>query len=95
VCTSAHIRAIQGRDPPDLTCIKRSGRHRLLDVTMDRLIIFWCPAAGVDVQTLWPPHDREEKHGPHYESVTCPSCTRLHFVNRKTGALLGYEKDSG
>jgi hypothetical protein len=29
----------------------------------------------------------------HYESLTCPSCTRLHFVNRKTGKLLG-EKES-
>ena len=73
----------------------RSGRHRLLDVTMDRLIIFRCPATGFDVQTLWAPHDREEKQGPHYESVTCPSCAQLHFVNRKTGKLLGREKDSG
>jgi hypothetical protein len=24
-----------------------------------------------------------------FEGVTCPACTRLHFVNRKTGKLLG------
>ena len=55
--------------------------------------LFRCPATGFDVQTLWPPHD-DEKPGGHYESVTCPSCSQLHFVNRKTGKLLGYEKDS-
>jgi hypothetical protein len=54
-----------------------------------------CPATGFDVQTLWAPHDREEKQGSHYESVTCSSCSLLHFVNRKTGKLLGHEKDSG
>jgi hypothetical protein len=85
---------IQGRDSSDLTCIKRSGWHRLLDGTMDRLVIFRCPATGFDVQTLWPPHE-DEKPGRHYESVTCPSCAQLHFVNRKTGKLLGYESDSG
>jgi hypothetical protein len=56
---------------------------------MDRLIIFRCPATGLDVQTLWPPSEREKKQGPLYESVTCPSCSQLHFVNRKTGKLLG------
>jgi hypothetical protein len=24
-----------------------------------------------------------------YESVTCPACKRLHFVNKITGKLLG------
>jgi hypothetical protein len=93
VCTSAHIRAIQGRDSSDLIRVKRSSRHRLLDVTMERLITFRCPATGFDVQTLWAPE--AEKLGRHYESVNCLSCARFHFVNRKTGKLLGYESDSG
>jgi hypothetical protein len=50
------------------------------------------PGLGFDVQTLWPPHE-DETPDRHYESVTCPSCARLHFVNRKTGKLLGYGKE--
>jgi hypothetical protein len=61
---------------------------------MERLITFRCPATGFDVQTLWAP-DEAEKPGRHYETVNCPSCARLHFVNRKIGKLLGYESDSG
>jgi len=41
--------------------------------TCERFLIFRCPATGFDMQTLWAPHDREEKQGPHYESVTCPA----------------------
>jgi hypothetical protein len=26
-----------------------------------------------------------------YETVVCKACTRLHFINRKTGKLLGEE----
>ena len=59
---------------------------------MERLIIFRCPATGLDVQTLLP-RDEDASKGRHYESLTCPSCSQLHFVNRRTGKLLGYEKD--
>jgi hypothetical protein len=69
---------------------------RALDWTqhggMERLIIFRCPATGLDVQTLLP-RDEDASKGRHYESLTCPSCSQLHFVNRRTGKLLGYEKD--
>jgi len=27
------------------------------------------------------------------EGVICPACTRLHFLNRKTGKLLGQDDD--
>jgi hypothetical protein len=59
---------------------------------MERLILFRCPATGLDVQTLLP-RDEDASGGRHYESLTCPSCSQLHFVNRRTGKLLGYEKD--
>jgi hypothetical protein len=59
---------------------------------MERLIIFRCPATGLDVQTLLPA-DEEENKDRRYESLSCPSCTKLHFINRKTGKLLGYEKE--
>jgi hypothetical protein len=81
------------RDSGDLSYIKLPGAQRLQNGIMERLIIFRCPATGFDVQTLWAPRDREEKQGPHYESVTCPSCAQSHFVNRKTGKLLGYERE--
>jgi hypothetical protein len=28
-----------------------------------------------------------------YEGLICPSCSRLHFINRNTGKLLGHEKE--
>jgi hypothetical protein len=58
---------------------------------MERLIIFRCPTSGLDVQTSLP-RDEEASEG-RYEGLTCLSCTQLHFVNRKTGKLLGHEKD--
>jgi hypothetical protein len=62
---------------------------------MERLITYRCPITSLEVQTLSQPSDQIREGEKHYESVTCPSCARLHFVNRKTGKLLGYEKDSG
>jgi hypothetical protein len=67
---------------------------------MDRLIIFRCPATGLDVQTSLPlnregriivaPKSRgEDNKERRYEGLMCPSCSRLHFINRKTGKLLG------
>ena len=29
-----------------------------------------------------------------YEGIICPACTRLHFLNRKTGKLLGQEGEA-
>ena len=62
---------------------------------MERLIIYRCPITSLEVQTLLQPSDQSLEGKTHYESLTCPSCTRVHFVNRKTGKLLGHEKDSG
>jgi len=28
-----------------------------------------------------------------YEGITCPACTRLHFLNRRTGKLLGHDDE--
>ena len=53
-------------------------------------ILFTCPATALRVQ-----HWLDD--GPdvpeQYEAVVCPACTRLHFLNRQTGKLLGHEKD--
>jgi len=56
-------------------------------------IVFTCPATDLNVQHWL---DEDEKEPPPdedmYEAISCPACTKLHFVNRKTGQLLGHEK---
>ncbi len=54
-------------------------------------ILFKCPRTGLNVQ-----HWVAEEVAPDdpqctYETVTCKACTRLHFINRATGRLLGEE----
>ncbi|GIQ75525.1 hypothetical protein BraRD5C2_39660 [Bradyrhizobium sp. RD5-C2] len=59
---------------------------------MEKLIIFRCPATGLDVQTLLPLGRRGDKgQRAAYESLNCPVCTRLHFVNLETGKTLGQQ----
>ena len=62
-------------------------RQRLRDCLMDRHIIFRCPQTGLNVQHLLEAALEGEKDT--YRSIHCPACTRLHFVNRQTGKLLG------
>ena len=51
-------------------------------------ILFRCPYTGFNVQH--PLDDDGSRHdkGSEYEAITCPACTRLHFVNRSTGRTL-------
>ena len=57
---------------------------------MAELIIFRCPQTGMDVQTLLDKQEKDE--ALIYESVICPACTRLHFINKSTGKALGQDK---
>ena len=41
----------------------------------------------------WLDDDNDAQHG-EYETVVCNACTRLHFINRKTGRLLGQNEES-
>ncbi len=59
---------------------------------MERLIIFWCPRTGLDVQTMLNRIQDEDENKRYYESIVCSACSRVHFLNLKTGKLLGYEK---
>jgi hypothetical protein len=52
---------------------------------MGRDILFKCPQTGMNVQH-WLAEDASDDH---YKPVTCPACTRLHFIHNKTGELLG------
>jgi hypothetical protein len=52
-------------------------------------IIFKCPRTGMNVQH-WLTTEPEPGHPQSsYETVVCKACSRLHFVNRESGKLLG------
>jgi hypothetical protein len=53
-----------------------------------RSLPFTCPITGTKVQH-WLDDDDPSKPGDCYQSIICQSCARLHFINRKTGRLLG------
>ncbi len=55
--------------------------------------IFKCPATSINVQH-WQDDD-EDVPEDKYEGVACPACLRLHFLNRKTGKLLGQDRWEG
>jgi hypothetical protein len=62
------------------------GRHI---PTMVLPFLFTCPATGMYVQH-WSDEDDDVREN-EYEGIICPACTRLHFLNRKTGKLLGQD----
>ncbi len=52
-------------------------------------VVFRCPRTGLNVQH-WLAEEAGLADGRcTYETVTCKACTRLHFINRATGRLLG------
>ena len=51
--------------------------------------IFVCPPTNFKVQHRLELVSEEETV---YEAVACPACSRLHFINFKTGKLLGEGK---
>jgi hypothetical protein len=50
------------------------------------LILFRCPYTAFNVQQWL---DDEPVPNSGYEAITCPACSRLHFVDRTTEKLLG------
>jgi hypothetical protein len=58
-------------------------------------ILFRCPRTGMNV-SHWVDDDdapRHEDNPSYYDAVPCPACTRLHFMNRSTGKILGDKPD--
>lgn len=53
-----------------------------------RNLIFTCPVTNQNVQ-----HRFEATSDQDYESVTCLACTRIHFINLKTGKVLRRERE--
>ena len=50
-------------------------------------LVFTCPNTDFNVQHSFD-DDYENALDTEYEAITCPACTRLHFISLKTGKLL-------
>jgi len=54
-------------------------------------LVFRCPQTGMNVQ-----HRLEDLKPCEpqrvYEQVVCKACTRIHFLNRATGKLVGDDR---
>lgn len=78
------------RRPQTLTGIKAQDRaivtmrHRMAN------LIFKCPHTGMNVQHWLPDEPADDSN---YETVVCQACSRLHFINRSNGKLLGAEEE--
>ena len=55
-------------------------------------IIFKCPRTGLNVQHWLADVPDEDQPQCSYETVVCQACSRVHFINRSTGRLLGEKK---
>jgi hypothetical protein len=49
--------------------------------------MFTCPETSMIVQH-WLDEDDDGVSDNTYQVVTCPACTKVHLINRKTGKLL-------
>ena len=58
---------------------------------MADLIVFRCPYTGMNVQTDILKQEMNEGER-RYESITCPACAKLHFINIENGRTLGHDK---
>ena len=52
-------------------------------------IIFKCPRTGMNVQHRLADQIAADDPQGSYETVVCQACSRLHFINRSNGKLLG------
>ena len=53
---------------------------------MAAAFLFTCPVTGFRVQD-W--SDDDDPSDKQYQGIDCPACTNVHFVNAKTGKVLG------
>jgi hypothetical protein len=52
--------------------------------------IFTRPETSMKIQH-WLDEDNDVREN-EYEGIICPACTRLHFLNRKTGNVLSQDE---
>ena len=56
-----------------------------------RPILFDCPRTGRKAQAMF--HEEASSFdGTNYETISCPACAGIHFVNARTGAVLGAQR---
>jgi hypothetical protein len=55
--------------------------------------IFTCPDTSMMVQHWLDDDDNASEN--EYEAITCPACTRLHFINRNTRKVFGQNEGYG
>jgi len=55
-----------------------------------RPILFKCPVTTFNVQHLVDDCERQTD-ADQYEPIECPACSGLHYVNARTGKVLGEE----
>jgi hypothetical protein len=53
-----------------------------------RPVLFECPRTGSRVQAMLH-EDTARFDDTSYETVSCPACASMHFVNARTGVVLG------
>jgi len=58
---------------------------------MVRHLLFKCPSLGLTVQDRLEVACDDERRDD-YRSVECPGCGACHFVNEKTGKVLGQKE---
>jgi len=58
---------------------------------MDSHIAFTCLIAGQRVDHMFDKRDEMPLLVDQHEIVVCPSCAKVHFLNRQTGKLLGHK----
>jgi len=57
---------------------------------MARPVLFTCPATGLRVQHRL--DDPDDAPDDEHEGVECPACAKFHFINRRTGKVLGQDE---
>jgi hypothetical protein len=65
-----------------------SQRHHIFRMAH---MLFTCPTTSMKVQHWL--DEGEDAPENQYEGITCPACTRLRFLNRRTGELLGHDEE--
>ncbi len=53
--------------------------------------VFKCPVTSQNVQGLL--DDDDDVPEDRYDGITCPACTRMHFLNHRTGKMLGQNSE--
>ena len=56
-------------------------------------IEYRCRTTGVTVGCQVEDLPKQDKNTHLYQAMLCPACTRLHFVHRVTGKVLGSDDE--